>query len=178
MGLQNGNISNVRIGVCNINYNSVNLGHTKDGVVLKFDRKFQDVTVDEYGDIPIDSVLTGQDLTVEVTLAEPTIANLLASIPEAGRDSGAQGSRLNLGRSAGWSARTNASFQLVLHPISKAASDLSDDIVIYRAFSTEPIELPYKVDEQRVFKVTFRALVDETYADGRRLGHIGLTTVS
>lgn len=177
MGLQNGNIANVRIGVCNVKFNTVNLGHTLEGVVFKLDRTFQDVVVDEYGETPLDSVLTGQNLTVEVSLAEHSVAALLAAIPESERDSGAQGNRINIGREAGFSMGS-VGYELVLHPIAKAASDVSEDIVIYKAFSSEPIEAAYKVDEQRVWKVTFRALVVETYDAGRRLGHIGYTNVS
>jgi hypothetical protein len=66
----------------------------------------------------------------------------------------------------------------VLHPVNKAANDDSEDIVIYKAVSSEPIELPFKVDGQRTFSVTFTALVDEGYTSTRRLGHIGSTNIS
>jgi len=171
-------LDNLRIGVCRVIYNAVNLGNTKEGVMFKYEPEFAELTVDKYGSTPVDKVLTGERLLVEVTLAEPSVGNLEEAIAASDTDTGAAGDRLNIGRSAGWSLRTNNSAVLVLHPTAKADSDLTDDITIYRAVPIEAVELSFKVDEQRVFKVTFEALIDETYDDGRRLGHIGLTNVS
>ncbi|WP_438979901.1 hypothetical protein [Polynucleobacter sp.] len=170
-------IANVRIGPCSVTYGGVNLGHTKDGATLKIDRKFKELNVDQYGNSPVDLALTGNEMTIVVSLAEPEVDNLNVGVPEADYAAGSGGERLGIGTDAGYSLRTDAKL-LVLHPLKNGASDLSEDINIYKAVSSEPVELPFKVDEQRVFKVTFRALVDETYGSGRRLGHIGVTNIS
>jgi len=170
-------ISNVRIGACSVKFNGVSLGHTKEGVNFKFDRKFEDLSVDQYGETPIDMALVGQDLTIEVMLAEPQLGNLNIAIPEADNATGASGTRLGLGTDAGYLLRSDSA-QLILHPLNNATADLSDDVTIYKAVSYETVEMAYKIDEQRIVKVTFRALVDETNANGRRLGHIGYTNIS
>jgi predicted ABC-type transport system involved in lysophospholipase L1 biosynthesis ATPase subunit len=51
-------------------------------------------------------------------------------------------------------------------------------VTIYLAVSTENVELPLKIDEQRTIEVTMRALVSEAYGTGRRLGHYGPADVS
>lgn len=173
-----GSINNVRLGACSIVYNSVNLGHTKGGVAFKFERAMEDLTVDKYGTMPIDKVMSGANLTIEVNLAEPQVDQLRYAIPEGDFQSGAQGKRLGLGTDSGFSMRSNVAAQLTLHPLDRAASDSSEDVVIYKAVSTEPVELNYKIDDQRVYKIVFSALVDESYDVDRRLGHIGLTNVS
>jgi hypothetical protein len=171
-------INNVRMGPCSIIYNSVNLGHTKGGVTLTFERSMEDLTVDKYGAMPIDKVISGGTLQIEVQLAEPQVDQLRYAVPEGDYISGSQGKRIGIGRDSGYSLRANSGFQLTMHPIDRAITDTTEDVVIYKAVSTAPLELPYRIDEQRVFSVTFNALVDESFSTGRRLGHIGLTNVS
>lgn len=170
-------LANVRIGACSVLWGGVSLGHTKDGAEFSFERSFEDLMVDQYGETAVDKALKGQNLTVKVYLAEPNTAMLHAALPEQGHASGANGERVGLGVDAGATLRQYAK-ELVLHPLKNASSDDSEDIHIYKAVSMETVALNYKVDEQRVIEVTFQALVDETYASGRRLGHVGPADVS
>jgi len=171
------NIQNIRIGACFVTFKGKDLGHTKEGVEFEFEREFEDLIVDQYGSTPVDMALTGQNLKVKVALAEPNTYNLSVAIPEGEYESGATDDRLNLGEDAGYQLRGDAGL-LVLHPLKNASTNLSEDINVYKAVSVEKISLGYKVDEQRVIEITFRALIDETYGAGRRLGHIGPSLIS
>lgn len=170
-------IENVRIGACSVLLGGVSLGHTKDGAEFQFERSFEDLIVDQFGETPVDKALTGQNLTVKVYLAEPNTSNLHVALPEQGHASGANGERVGLGVDAGVTLRPFAK-ELVLHPLKNAAADDSEDIHVYLAVSVENVPLNYKVDEQRVIEVTFAALVDETRGNGRRLGHVGAANIS
>lgn len=169
-------ISNLRMGACTVTFGGVSLGHTKGGVTFTYSPKFEDLTADQYGDTPIDKVLTGEEVTIKVNLAEPQVAVLNNIIPAGGHTSSTN-ERLGIGTDAGYSTRSDAK-ALVLHPVDRSSSDVTEDITLYKAISAEPVDLNYEVDKQRVFEITFTALVDETYASGRRLGHIGVTNVS
>lgn len=174
-------LSNVKIGVCSVTLGGVDLGHTKDGVSFKIDRKFKDLTVDQYGDTPVDFALTGQEVTVEVPLAEVTLDNLNVAVPEGAHAQAGSGvtlkERLGIGTDSGYLLSADAK-QLILHPTSKAAGDDTEDITLYKVVPVDAIALDYKIDAQRVVKVTFKALVSETYGSGRRLGHIGSANIS
>ena len=172
-----GNISNVRIGDCDVYLDSVHLGHTKNGVEFTFEREFEDLTVDKYGSMPVDMALTGNNLLVKAMLAEPTTDILNKAIPEGGYNSAGVDDKLGLGTDAGYLLRNDAK-ELRLHPRSRAASDYSEDIYIFNAVSVENVELAYKIDEQRIVEVTFRALVNENRGDGYRLGRIGPDIIS
>jgi hypothetical protein len=76
------NIQNVRIGDVDVFLNEIHLGHTKGGVDFKFERSFEDLTVDKYGETPVDMALTGQNLTVEANLAEITNDVFNVAVPE------------------------------------------------------------------------------------------------
>lgn len=171
------NINNLRMGAASLVFKGVSLGHTKGGVVFKADRSLENVTVDQYGDTPIDKILSGQKVTIEVMLAEPTNSNINQIWPEAGDATSATAERVAFGTDAGYSLRADAG-PLVLHPLNKAVGDDSEDVNIYLAISTDPVELPYKVKDQRVYKVVFEALISETFGNGRRLGHVGPANIS
>lgn len=172
-------LSKVRIaGACSIVFNGVNMGHTLDGVDFLADREFTKVMVDRYGSTPVDLVLNGTTATVKFKLAQADWRQLDFSMPETSSYDGAGvADRSDIGGDAGYSLRQSAAV-LVIHPLKNAATDFSDDITIYKAVSSEPIPLPYKVDEQQVVEITMTALVDESYGVGRRLGHIGPANVS
>lgn len=162
-------ITKVRIGVCSVLFNNVDLGHTMGGVEFSYEPQYKDVVVDAYGTTSIDKVLTGEKVTVKVPLAEQTIANLRAAMPQ-GEFAGAANARMTFGHKAGQSARSDAA-QLVLHPIAEGTKVV--DIVLHKAVGVGQVVLGHKVDEQRVIEVTFEALIDETKADGNYLGLIG-----
>lgn len=171
------NIANVRIGDCDVFLNEVHLGHTKGGVEFTFEREFEDLTVDKYGNMPLDMALTGQNLLVKAFLAEITNDVMNVVVPEGAYALGSEDDKLGLGRDAGYLLRQDAK-PLRLHPRSKAADDNSEDVYIWLAVSVENVEMGYKIDEQRIIETTFRALVDETQTDGNRLGRIGAEAIS
>lgn len=165
-------------GPCRLTYDGVDLGHTLGGVVFKAARDFTKVMADKYGSTPVDYVLNGTEVTIEVTFAQTEWYQLdKAMLETSSYDGAGTADRVDVGGETGYSLRQDAK-QLIIHPLKNAATDYSDDITIYLAVSTGDIELPYKVDEQKAVQVTFTALVSEAYGAGRRLGHIGPSAVS
>lgn len=171
------NIQNVRIGDCDVFLDGIHLGHTKGGVEFTFEREFEDLTVDKYGNMPLDMALTGNNLLIKAFLAEITNDVLNAAIPEGRYAVGSEDDNLGLGTDSGYLLREDAK-ELRLHPRNRAADDFSEDIYIWLAVSVENVEMAFKIDEQRVIETTFRALVDESQPDGQRLGRIGSADIS
>lgn len=171
------NIQNVRIGDCDVFLNEIHLGHTKGGVEFTFEREFEDLTVDKFGNMPLDMALTGNNLLIKAFLAEITAGVLNAAIPEGLHASGSEAEKVGLGTDSGYLLRNDAK-PLRLHPRNKVESDHSEDIYIWLAASVENVEMAFKIDEQRVIETTFRAFVDESQPNGQRLGRIGQADVS
>lgn len=171
------NVQNVRIGDSDVFLDDVHLGHTKGGVEFTFEREFEDLTVDQHGSSPLDMALTGQNLLIKAFLAEITNGILNSVIPEGEHAVGGAAEKVGLGTDSGYLLRQDAK-PLRLHPRNKAADDNSEDIYIWLAVSMENVEMAFKIDEQRVIETTFRALVDDTKPDGKRLGRIGQEDVS
>lgn len=172
-------ISKARIaGPQTITFDGVDMGHTLDGVEFTYERDFEDVIVDKYGDTPIDKVLTGNRLMVKFKLAQPDWDQYNMAVPETSSYDGVStADRTDFGVDAGASLRAEAK-ALVIHPMKNAPTVFTDDITLYKAVSVENIQVPYKNNEQQVIEITMLALVDESYGSGRRLGHIGPAAVS
>lgn len=163
-------ITNVKMGVCSVSFDGVDLGHTKGGVTVTYEPEIHDITVDLYGSTPAEKVLIGQKLKAKVPLAESSIANLTVAIPESTVD----GTNLTFGGEVGLRMSSVAG-ELVLHPIAND-TDLSEDIIIYSAVVVSTLEIPFKVDAERILEIEFEGMIDETKSDGNMLGMIGDST--
>lgn len=63
-------IQNVRLGICNVVYNSVAIGHTKGGCELTVKSDVTEVTVDKYGSTPAKAYHKGTRVEVKMTISE------------------------------------------------------------------------------------------------------------
>lgn len=165
-------VDNVKVGVCSVTFNGVDLGHTLGGVEVVYEPSHYDVIVDQYGETVVEKKLVGEKLTAKVPLAEYTIANLKAAMPQ-GQFQGAANRRVHFGKSSGSSAKS-VSAQLVLHPINEGTRAF--DVVFHKAYVASEITLVHKIDETKVIEVEFEALLDETKSDNNYLGFIGDST--
>lgn len=160
----------VQMGACSVTVNGVDIGHTKGGVEVAYTPTVKPVTVDLYGDTPVEFKLTGEKLTAKIPFAEVTIANLNKAMVH-GTLAGAGNARLTLGSQAGKSGIAKA-VQIVLHPLAQGASR-AYDIVMYKAYPISPIPVNMKVDAENIITVEFQALIDETKSDGNYIGLFG-----
>lgn len=72
---------NVKLGVCNVLFDGVDLGFTKGGVEVEVATNTHEVTVDQFGETPIAELITGRTVQATVPLAETTLDNLVAVMP-------------------------------------------------------------------------------------------------
>ena len=80
---QQSNTENVKLGPCKITYDGVDLGYTKGGVEVTVETSTYEVTVDQFGEAPVDEYITGRTVTVSAPLAETTKENLEHIMPGA-----------------------------------------------------------------------------------------------
>lgn len=168
------NVQNIKIGACKVLFNGIDLGHTKGGVTLSYERELSKISADQWGESAVDYSLNGQVWRATVRLTETQIPNLAKAFPE-GTLAGAGNGRFTLGSNAGLRFSDYA-HQLVLHPIYNDPTDASEDVVFHKAVPVDNVEVEYNNEDQRVIEVIFEALVDTTKADGNWLGFIGDST--
>jgi hypothetical protein len=72
---------NVKLGVCSVLFDGVNLGFTKGGVEVEVATTTHEVKVDQFGETPISELITGRTVSASVPLAETTLENLVQIMP-------------------------------------------------------------------------------------------------
>ena len=166
------NANNVKLGVCDVEVDGVDVGHTKGGVEVVYEPTFQDIMVDKYGDTVVEKKLVAEKFTAKVPFAEKTIANLKKAMPLS-QFQGAADARVHLGSNSGKSAGDQA-VQLVLHPQNEGTRAF--DVVFHKAVVTSEVPINHNTEGATIVEVTFEALVDESKSDNNYLGFIGDST--
>lgn len=74
---------NVKLGVCQLILDGVDLGLTQGGVEVQVSTETHRVEVDQYGKSAINELVMGRTLKVVAPLAETTLRNMVATMPGA-----------------------------------------------------------------------------------------------
>lgn len=72
---------NVKLGVCNVIFDGVDLGFTKGGVEVEVQTQTYEVKIDQFGETPISELVTGRSVSATVPMAETTLENLIKIMP-------------------------------------------------------------------------------------------------
>ncbi len=165
--------ANVKLGVCSITFNGVDLGYTKGGVEVEVATNTHVVSVDQFGETPINEYVMGRTVKVRCPLAETTLENLVAIMPGATlvTDAGdATKKRVDVVVGVGQSLLDSAA-ALVLHPIANAADAKNDDFIVPLAATAGALSFAFKLDEERIFNIEFSGYPDT--ANGNNLFSVG-----
>ena len=183
----------IKIGVCdsfwrplpsvaNPNPDEIYLGLTKGGVELNYTPEWHEIQLDQFGKTATESVLIGEDIKVKVPLAETDLSKLELFSHTATKIVSGQKVKLTFGRKPGFRLEGLAG-QLRLHPIAMGGSN-DEDVIIYRAINRAPLQLNYKLDEERIFSTEFQGIIQRQTAedelaglDGAFLWQIGNPTI-
>lgn len=162
-------VRNVKLGVCSVTRNGVDLGHTIGGVVVTYKPTFHDTKVDKYGETVAEQFLIGEELSAKFSLAEFTLANLEVAIPNS---VAVADDSVSVGSNAGKKQSDNAA-AWVFHPIANASDNYNDDFTIYKGVVMNEVAVEHKNDGEKVIPVEVLGLVDEGRTDGNLLGFFG-----
>jgi len=169
-------VENVRLGVCNVKFGETDLGLTKGGVRFAYSSDVYEATVDQFGETPVDILLTKESVEVTVPLAEYDLTKLAAAFPFANLVTQGTGEtakkRLDFGGRAGESLIQYAG-TLTLHPKNLKETDASEDVTVWKAIPRPGIEFAYNTGSERVYNVVFTGIVDSDKDPGGQLFGIG-----
>lgn len=77
------NTNNVKLGVCTVSFDGVDLGLTKGGVEVEVTTETKKVEVDQYGKTTINEIIMSRNVMAKVPLAETTLSMLARIMPGA-----------------------------------------------------------------------------------------------
>jgi hypothetical protein len=146
----------------------VDLGGTLSNVVVKTEFSKGEIKADQFGDSVLDRRVSGLMLSVTTEIAEVQLKdNWKVVLPHAKLVDGGGGNKsIYLQSMVGDSDLANAK-QLLLHPLSKADSDKSGDLLIYKACAVAVTEIPFGPKTQAALKIVWNALLDTSISPAR-----------
>ena len=153
--------SNFRIGAGALSIDGTDVGlTTPEGVVVNYEPDVHLHMSGKYGNTPVKASLIGQNLTLEVTMAEHTLSNIEDAYAGTVQADG----KIKFGGLAG---REVSGKTLVLTPF-----DGTPSWVFRNAVPTSAVEAAYQVDNERVIQVTFTAMVEEGVPEAENLAYV------
>jgi len=153
---------NVKLGVCRIYFDNVDLGYTKGGVEVEVTTDTHKVTVDQFGETEINELITRRSVIVTAPLAETTLENMVKIMPGAVLVTDTVDptkKRVDVKTGVGMSLLDLAK-ELRLHPKELPEDDQSEDFIIPKAATPGAITFAYRTNEERVFNVQFTGYPD------------------
>lgn len=158
----------MRTGPAVVYFGGTCLGVTLDGQEWRPEIATRERTTSRWGRTPVDVIHLGERHTVVVRLAESSVAVLEAALPHGETADGAR----HFGRAPGGALGEHAA-TLLLRPADKdAEDDDSEDAVFHKAVATDVAPVGWTHERERIFQVTFTALVDESKDDGKKIGYV------
>lgn len=167
----NVNTRNIELSPMRVTYNGVDLGGTEGGVDVSMKTKTAAIKVDQFGDTEVDSVVSGQEYMVKLTLVESKdkgkwkVAFPFIRLIDNGTDK-----QMYFEVKVGTHLLDLAQ-ALVLHPQSKDDSDKAGDFLFYKAVAKSATELKFGPDKQVGLQVEFMIYPDTTTTPARYLVH-------
>lgn len=152
--------SEYRIGAGYLTVNGSDVGGTTpEGVVINYEPEVHLHMSGKYGNTPIKASLIGQMLTLQITLGETTLTNMQKVF------AGVTGTtRTKFGGVAG---REIQGAVLVMTPF-----DGTEAWTFRNAVPTSSVEVAYQVENERVYQVTFTAMIDPDAPEGEELAFV------
>ena len=172
-----GDFDSVKLGVCDAYWtpagkdpatDEIFLGLTKGGCELTYTPEWYDLQVDRYGKSPTDSALVGEAIAVKIPLAETDLNKIKLFAHTATKVLGFDDNyKLTFGRFPGFRLGEYAG-RLRLHPIANGANK-GEDVILYKSVNKAPLQLNYKLDEERIFQTEFIGMIKRDHVNGSLL---------
>lgn len=148
------------LGPCILEFGGTDIGQTYGGTNFRYSEEDADIMEDRFGSNPVDAIQKGSTCEVEANLTRLQIAQLIAVISASSGSGTVSGSgKMVVKTRVGYSRYDNAA-TLILKPIVENGAASSDEktwLYIYRASPMPNFDVAYNIDDQRVFKVIFKA---------------------
>ncbi|TYS60473.1 hypothetical protein FZC76_21615 [Sutcliffiella horikoshii] len=150
----------VPIGPATVEYGSTIFDITKGGVEFEVTTNTKDITVDQYGDAPIDTVLKGRICNVMVPFALHDLAKLADAIPNSKYTTDGTKSKLEVYGDAGFRLLKTAK-PLIIKPTDPDAT-ADDWITVPLAAALGDPKYTFNSDNERVAQLRFVGYPDTT----------------
>jgi hypothetical protein len=149
-------------------YTVTDFGFTEGGSEVSLGAEYRSRAADQTGTTSLGRFLTGESLSVTLTLKECTPANIALL-----RHQATAATTVGVGFGGAYAGSEPTPFLLVLRPLDAAATSVAGEVVIYKAVCVGAGALSLPGDGDRMFRVSIEGHLDTDRAQGKQLGRIG-----
>lgn len=162
MSLSNSTLTpgNFELSPCRVTYNDVDLGGTLSNVGVKIEDSLAELKADQLGNTVIDRRVSGFKATIETELAETQLKDNWKVVFPAHKLVSQGGQKLILFDSQVGLSMVSLAKELVLHPLSRADSDLNGDVLVYKATAQGKADYILSPSDQNKLKVVWDVYPD------------------
>lgn len=168
-------VTNIKVQPMQVEWAGSALGFVDGDLEFSTTEDLVDITAHEEGTNILTAIRTGKSAEISVALKETNTALVQYIFQQGGAlatASGAASATIGWGSNKDFTQVTTQAGKLVLHPKTKAASDLSEDIAAWKAYPV-PESFSFSGENPSLINVTFRIFPDLAKADEFRLFVIG-----
>lgn len=156
--------SNMELSPMRVTFDGLDLGGTLGNVVVSAKYAKSNILADQSGSTVRDRRVSGIEITVTTEIAEVQFKNNWKVVfPHATKlgSGNLAGAAIDFKENMGDSDLSHAA-ALVLHPLSKADSDVSADFTFFKAVASAESSITYGPNEQARLKIVWNILPDES----------------
>lgn len=173
-----GTIGNVVMRPLDVTWGGSALGFTEGDIEIAYSEDLVDVLAHQTGTAIQTAIRTGKNLDIPLVLKETSKAAYEYILKQAGSQATASGGAsavIGWGSAKDFTQVLTQAAKLVFHPVTKAASDKTEDHSFWKAYPL-PDTMVFSGENPSTLSVTFRVFPDSTKADEFKLGVIGDST--
>jgi len=170
-----GTVTNVIVQPMDVTWSSSALGFTEGDIEVTITEDAVDVTAHQEGTNVLTTIRTGKSAEVTLALKETSreqVKYILENSGESITASGGSSAVVGWGSGRDFTQTLSQAAALTLHPVTKGASDYSEDVHFWKAYPV-PESLSYSGENPAILNITFRCFPDTTKDNQARLGVIG-----
>ena len=147
-------------------------GYTDDGVQIVYTPQVKDIAVDEEMS-PVQILLIGEKLEINLKFAEVTLNNLLRAIAGASLVEGSGTSTLYLGTPLQANVQTYVAGFMGPAPGNEANAGVTGRVfVAYKVMATAAVTQHWQRKDKLSYNVKFMAIANSSASQGQKLGYI------
>lgn len=170
-----GTVTNIKVKPMDVTWAGSALGFTEGDIELSVEEQAVDVTAHQEGTNVLTAIRTGKSAEIALTIRETNVAMVQHLFQQGGSletASGGAGDVIGWGSAKDFTQVTTQAGKLVLHPVTAASNDYSEDIAAWKAYPMVE-SLTFSGENPSTITLTFKIYPDLTKADEFRLFVIG-----
>lgn len=174
-----GDVTKFRLDNFRVTIGGTDIGFTEGGSEIVINSSVVELTADQTGITPLDTRNNGSRVTVKIVFAEAATYATLKKALHDGTLRSSGGTAVGVGGTlSGTRVGLTDAVAIILHPLDKDDSVLTNDINIWKAVADGQTRIKYGPNAKTLYETTFICLPDTSKTAGKQIIDFGLAAAT